>query len=178
MHVKPLKLSHPYIDDVGRSNLREFIGARDRATPPIFVGRKEIIERIVDDVSSCRSNTDSARCYTLAIQGAPGAGKTSLLSEIRQRLDGESGSVGTLHVVSLEWNELSEKVSVARAFINTYNDRHSIASVEKTTTPTKKLGLKGTGLEHQTTVSENTLTHQIQSKGSPMVHNSRKPIER
>ena len=166
MSEKPLKLNHPYINDVGRSNLREFVGAQDRATPPIFVGRKEIIGRIVDDVSSCRSNTDAARCYTLAIQGAPGAGKTSLLSEIRQRLVGESGSVGPLHVVSLEWNELSEKVSVASAFINTYNGRHSNARVEKTTTATKKLGLKGTGLEHQTTVSENTLAQQIQSKGS------------
>lgn len=161
-----LKLNHSYVDDEGRANLREFVGAQDRATPPIFVGRREIIDRIVDDVASCRSNTDAARCYTLAIQGAPGAGKTSLLSEIRQRLDGENGSVGPLSVVSLEWNELSDKVRVASAFINAYNGRYSRTREEKTTTTTRKIGYKGTGVERQTTVSENTLAQQIQSKGS------------
>ena len=166
MSEKPLKLNRSYIDDVGRANLREFVGAQDRATPPIFVGRKEIIERIVDDVASCRSNADAVRCYTLAIQGAPGAGKTSLLSEIRQRLGGENGSVGPLSVVSLEWNELSEKVSVASAFINAYNGRYTSTREEKTTTKTRKIGFRSTGIERQTTLSENTLAQQIQAKGS------------
>ena len=166
MSEKPLTLQRPYQDEEARANLRSFIRLEDRASPPIFVGREEIIAKIVEDVSECRLNTDETACFTRVIYGAPGAGKTSLLSEIMNRLDGDNGSVGPLNVVSLEWNELSDKFSVAKAFIDTFRGRRLNAREEKTTTTTTKLGLKGTGVERQTTTSENTIELQIKSSCS------------
>ena len=162
-----LALNRPYIDDEARANLRSFISAQDRATPPIFVGREEIIEAIVNDVSECRTNTDEARCFTRVIHGAPGAGKTSLLTEIRHRLRGEKGSVGPLTVVPLARDKLSEKPSVAVEFINAYRGSPLNIRKDGSSTTTFKFGFKGTGVEHQSVTAENTIDEQMQSLGGP-----------
>ena len=160
-----LALNRPYIDDEARANLRSFISAQDRARPPIFVGREEIIRKIEDDVAECRSNTDETACFTRVIHGAPGAGKTSLLTEIRHRLSGEKGSVGPLTVVPLARDKLSEKPSVAVEFINAY--RGSPLNIRKNgiSTTTFKFGFKGTGGEHRSGTAANTIEEQMQSFG-------------
>ena len=175
MHNEILALNRRYTDDEARANLRSFISTQDRATPPVFVGREEIIEALVSDVSECGKNLDEYRCFTRVIYGAPGAGKTSLVGEIRHRLSGEKGAVGPLTIVSMEWHELSNKVSVASAFISAHSGRPLGFREERTTTTTKWLGSKRTGLERQTAFSVNAIEQQIRLTGSvwtPILENT------
>lgn len=165
MSEKPLNLLRPYHEDEARTNLREFVESTDRDPPPVFAGREEIIDRVTKAVTRCRLNTIDTACFTHVIHGAPGAGKTSLLTEIRQRLGGENGSVGPLTVVSVEWDELSDKARLASKFINAYHHLEPHIPAEKTTTTTKKVGYWGTGYERQTTRSERSIKDQTLSEG-------------
>ena len=164
MSENSLYLLRPYDDDELRANLREFVESTDRGPPPVFAGRGEIIDRITNAVARCRLNTMDTACFTHVIHGAPGAGKTSLLTEIRQRLSVGSGSVGPLTVVLVEWDELSDKARIASKFINAYHRLEPHISTEKSTTTTKKVGYRGTGYEHQTTTIESSIKDQTQSE--------------
>ena len=166
MSENTLRLQLPYPDGEAQANLRDYVEADDRDPPPIFVGRETIIERVARDVARCQRNTQSAACFTVAIHGAPGSGKTSLLDEIKKRLGGTEETIGAVTVVQLEGNELADNAHVAEVFIDEYRGRHSNARVEKTTACTKKLGFKETGLEHQTTTTWSTIEQQIRSRGS------------
>ena len=166
MAENTLKLQRPYRDEEARANLKEFIRSRDRATPPVFVGRDDIIHAIMDDVISCRTNVDPVRCFTRVIQGAPGAGKTSLLHEIRSRLSGGDETVGPVTVVNLRGSELSISNAIAQSFIAGYVGSNLDVTEEKTTSSTGKLDAKLLSVDRQWTSREKGLEQQIQSAGS------------
>ena len=63
----------------------------ERLSPPFFVGRKEVINQIENccrlakqKIAANEPGQDFASGLTFLIQGAPGAGKTSLLSHLRK----------------------------------------------------------------------------------------------
>lgn len=169
MSVKPLTLRHPYQDEEARANLRTFVRLEDRASPPIFVGREKIIEKIVEDVSECRSNTDETACFTRVIHGAPGAGKTSLLSELQRLLDGgmvDGKRVDTSVVVArLSGHHLSNAEYVANTLIHAYTGDYLDVQKERATSTTLKSELAGLGGGHQRTTTERRLREQIQDSG-------------
>ena len=163
MSEKSLYLLRPYDDDEVRANLREFVESADRDPPPVFAGREEIIDRITKAVTRCRLNTIDTACFTHVIHGAPGAGKTSLLTEIRRRLGDGNGAVGPLTVVFVEWDELSDKARLASKFVNAYHHLEAHISAAKTTTTTK-IEYQGNGDQRQTSTSESSIIEQTQSE--------------
>ena len=74
----------------------------ERASPLVFQGRDEIISHIKFRLQELMGiGLDDDKCFTEVIQGAPGAGKTALINELKQQL-GE-----TVAVVSLNGTDLS-----------------------------------------------------------------------
>ncbi len=68
--------------------LKEFARRGDRQDPPAFAGRKEQINGLAEDLqdrmNAWRSGSDDAwKGATWLFQGAPGAGKTALLSRLK-----------------------------------------------------------------------------------------------
>ena len=169
MPEKPLKLQRPYPDEKARTNLLDFVEAYDRDPPPIFVGREEIIERITRDVARCRSNRDGDRCFTFVIHGAPGAGKTSLLSEVQQRLNGgmidDRRIDDAVVVAKLSGALLSSAGIVANTMIRAYGGRQLDIQKERTSTSTGKAELAGIGGSRQNTIREKGLQEQIRDSG-------------
>lgn len=169
MSAEPLKLNHPYTDDEARTNLLRFITAKDRAAPPIFVGREEMIERIAFDVANRRQSTDKSECFTIAVNGAPGAGKTSLLGELEKRLNGEIANQeridDSLVVVVLSGEMLRSETIVANKIIEYYSGGHLDVRKERTTTLTGKGELIGIGASRQRTTKQRSLQQQIENAG-------------
>ena len=165
MAEKPLRLTRPYMDEEARANLLEYVEEGDRNEPPIFVGRDEIISRVIRDVERCRLNTSERACFTSVLNGVPGAGKTSLLSEIKNQISSEDGAVGVVSVVSLEGVELGNYPRVASAFIHAYSGRGSIPDSEKSKSTTAKFGIHAVGLERRTTETKSAIAQQVQSIG-------------
>ncbi len=69
--------------------LEDFVIATDGAPPPVFIGREDILNRVEDLASSIwkgpgapKHNTGKA---STIVQGTSGAGKSSLLDEIKAR---------------------------------------------------------------------------------------------
>ena len=166
---RTLKLKYAYSNEEQQTNLREFVDTQDRGPPPIFVGREDILERIQRDVERCREDAAGTGCYTLAIHGAPGAGKTSLIAEIAKRLGGEkqhSGRFGgALVVVRLTGGTLSNKVLVAKRIIEAYNGEPLYVQGQKTTTEPAKAKIVGTGVNYQRTIKDSSLNQQIENAG-------------
>ena len=73
-----------------REGLQEFVASGDKSPPPVFVGRKEILQDI--EATSRRSWKGSEALVhgnpgeTRVVQGAPGAGKSSIIVELTNRL--------------------------------------------------------------------------------------------
>ena len=168
MSEKPLVLTRPYTDEVARANLLTFAGRGDRNDPPNFVGRKEIIERVIQDVEECKQNTSDREGFTSVIQGAPGSGKTSLLKEIEKQMRESPGSVSELLiVVPMRWEQLSSASRVASALIDAYSERHRYLIENETTTEGWSAGFKGTGVRKETTTRNMTIEEQVRADERP-----------
>ncbi len=97
-----------------RDALREYVGMEARDAPPVFVGRG----RVVRDIETAAAATlDAWRAgedfpgLTRVVQGAPGAGKSSLLAHLRRkweasRADGDRGAPVAVNVSLLELRDL------------------------------------------------------------------------
>ncbi|MCY4288113.1 MAG: 50S ribosome-binding GTPase [Aestuariivita sp.] len=89
-----------------RSELQRFVRLREKSPPPVFVGRQSIL----NDVLTIAVQTSQERAgipgNTTVIQGAPGAGKSSVLSELtRFNTDPSEEGSKTLHISSVELEE-------------------------------------------------------------------------
>ncbi len=69
--------------------LRAFVDGGDKSPPPVFVGRADILEDIERKASLAWKGAGAAAHgipgVTRIVQGAPGAGKSSILAELRSR---------------------------------------------------------------------------------------------
>lgn len=92
-------------------NLREFTTQGERSDAVAFAGRHDVLKHIASLIRFKRRNS-TLNSISQVIQGAPGAGKTSLLNEL------ERNNVGHhLSIVRLEGEDLSEPVRVAEEFV-------------------------------------------------------------
>lgn len=178
MSEKPLKLQRPYRDEEARANLLSYINSQDRGGPPVFVGRQDIFQHLTQDVEECRSNTRGSTCYTRVIQGAPGAGKTSLIEEIKERLDRGLGESKRTHdavvVVGFDGGDFFREAFVANQIIEAYTGEDFDVQKEKTSSKGVQAGAGGSHLSYESVSRERSLEQQIQSAGSlwkPVIDN-------
>jgi len=89
-----------------RDALRAFTQGGEGDPPPVFVGRVKVLEDIVKTAGYAWMGNDAQRHGhgkdTRIIQGAPGAGKTSILAELKRREDPR-----TVRVLSLSSADVS-----------------------------------------------------------------------
>ncbi len=94
------RMKHISAPDI--EGLRRFAQKSDRQDPPTFVGRKDLMERMAEDLKERiaawgNHDPDAWAGATWLFQGAPGAGKTALLSRlgsltIQPTGDGDNGN--------------------------------------------------------------------------------------
>ena len=82
-----------------RDRLQALIDASTRSNPPVFVGREDEIAKVLR--TAANQPSEGPQSATILVQGAPGAGKTALLSEIERRLKKEGGA-GVVHCRSVK----------------------------------------------------------------------------
>ncbi|MDE2722069.1 MAG: ATP-binding protein [Gemmatimonadota bacterium] len=85
-----------------RNKLAEFVKNDSGEFPPVFVGREDILEDILDQSRHAFKRGSAPAKNTKVIHGAPGAGKTSLLTELSQRGKAEEHHPRTVVVTSAE----------------------------------------------------------------------------
>ena len=102
------------------ANIRELLldwsEGGDRDDPPVFAGREDIIARVLR--ATRRLPPGGGRGKTFLVEGAPGAGKTALVSEIAKRFQDLGGfvvvcpSVPNERDVELAYSELASASDV------------------------------------------------------------------
>jgi len=104
-----------------RERLEDFIHSGEKSPPPVFVGRRDVLDDIFRTAHLCWKK-DSHRLpgNTRIIHGAPGAGKSAILNELEVRslaADAESGAprVLALSNVELETDLSAVLAAVAKA---------------------------------------------------------------
>ncbi|MCY4304483.1 MAG: hypothetical protein OXC62_06855, partial [Aestuariivita sp.] len=65
-----------------RSELRHFVDDGEKSPPPVFVGRQDVLKHVLTKATRTSDRKSGIPGNTTVIQGAPGAGKSSVLSEI------------------------------------------------------------------------------------------------
>ncbi len=81
---------------IDHARIRDFLRQGEGAPPPVFVGRDAILE----DILTTAKESAGQPKMTRIVQGAPGAGKTSLLHEMQRRWTGEDGTPRVVTVSS------------------------------------------------------------------------------
>ncbi len=97
-----------------RDALREYVGMEARDAPPVFVGRGRVIRDIETAAEMALRAWRAGRGVpglTRVVQGAPGAGKSSLLAHLRRkweasRADGDRGAPVAVNISLLELRDL------------------------------------------------------------------------
>lgn len=96
--------------------LRAFSESGERSDPITFAGRDDILQRIQRLIQYKRDDP-SLNSITQVIQGAPGAGKTSLLNEMARQSHGDHVSI-----VRFAGEDLTESVRVAERFMRSIGE--------------------------------------------------------
>ncbi len=102
------------------AGLTAFTGRKDRQSALFFAGRAREIEAVE---RTCAAALDSVRAgapfqgATRLFQGAPGAGKTALLTALQQRWGKPDAPADAPLPVVLEWGHLHSEAVVAGAIL-------------------------------------------------------------
>ena len=71
-----------------RETLSKFAKREEKSAPPVFVGRKAIINDIIERANKgWQNNRKGEPGQTRIVQGAPGAGKSSLIAELEKKIN-------------------------------------------------------------------------------------------
>ena len=81
------------------SVLRDYDRRRDRATPPVFVGRAVELASLHQTVAAAKSGAEG---ITAVVQGPPGAGKSALCNQFEQEARAASGDDAPVVVVAVD----------------------------------------------------------------------------
>ncbi len=90
---------------LNRARIIEYLRQGEGAPPPVFVGR----ETILGDILTTSKESAGQPKMTRIVQGAPGAGKSSLLHRMQQKWTGEKG---TPKVVALSATDVIDDPTV------------------------------------------------------------------
>ncbi|MCY4303710.1 MAG: ATP-binding protein [Aestuariivita sp.] len=97
-----------------RSELQHFVDDGEKDYPPVFVGRQDILKHVLTKAARTSARKSGIPGNTTVITGAPGAGKSSVLSELtRFNTDLSKEGPKTLHISSVELEENFSDVLMA-----------------------------------------------------------------
>ncbi len=96
--------------------LREFLTSGEKSPPPVFVGRQDIFKS-VRQATRKNAQRGTQPGMTRIIQGAPGAGKSSLLEELHRHVD-------NAHVVILTTGEIQTPADILVPIARKLSERH------------------------------------------------------
>ncbi len=95
--------------------MQDFVLRGDKSPPPVFVGRDEILETILSLAELMGRDGQAPPGNTRIIQGAPGAGKSSVLRELKSRSDAQ-GTPRTVVISNAHLQQALPDVLQALAF--------------------------------------------------------------
>ena len=95
-----------------RTALQRFVHLREKSPPPVFVGRQAVIHDILTIADQTRQEKTGIPGNTTVITGAPGAGKSSVLSKLT-RFNSSEERVKTLHISSVDLEQNMSDVLLA-----------------------------------------------------------------
>ncbi|MCY4228832.1 MAG: ATP-binding protein [Gammaproteobacteria bacterium] len=154
------------MNDDQKRELESYLELTEGDPPPVFVGRAEVLDDIARATKQVWKGTGSdkhgAAKTTRIIQGAPGAGKSSIVNEIRQnskRLYTEIVGKAPM-VVALDSGKIHGPANILKPLaekINPLKAQEFMARITKNTSGEAGFGLglfrfarkKETGIEHQ-----------------------------
>ncbi len=135
-----------------RELLESYSRPFDRDSAPAFVGRQDILELIEANCQEALKRTRNqkkAAGYTIVLQGAPGAGKTAVLSHLEEEWDGKKDRP---HILSMDKISLKDPESAALEIIRKIDPSKAKDYRQKVVTNTgARIGLGVIGAEGSTT---------------------------
>ncbi|MCY4302592.1 MAG: ATP-binding protein [Aestuariivita sp.] len=81
------------MDGFQKEKLQNFVDDGEKDHPPVFAGRDDILQHVLTKIQRTGARKAGIPGNTTVIQGAPGAGKSSLLSELEIRAPEVGGRV-------------------------------------------------------------------------------------
>ena len=88
-----------------REGLIDFIVGGEKNSPPVFVGRQDVLDDIIEVARwswSRRDHRQGSPGVTRIVRGAPGAGKNSILGELEKRLNSSEPKPGAPRILVLD----------------------------------------------------------------------------
>ncbi len=79
------------LNEVQRKRLCEYVHQDNKKSEPVFVGRKDEIENIEDNIDVASEGCHAGR--VICLSGPPGIGKTALLAECRRRSEQNNSAI-------------------------------------------------------------------------------------
>ncbi len=135
-----------------RELLEDYSKPLVRQAAPVFVGRQDVLELIRDN---CRvamraiGRNEPAAGLTIVLQGAPGAGKTSVLSHLEKEWDGKKDRP---HILPVDQISLEDPETAALEIIRKIAPSKAKDYRQKIVTSTgARMGIVGLGAEGSTT---------------------------
>ncbi|MCY4288786.1 MAG: ATP-binding protein [Aestuariivita sp.] len=98
--------------EFSHKRLQDFVDDGEKMPPPVFVGRVDILQHVLTKIRRTGEKMEGLAGNTTIIQGAPGAGKSSILSELERRAPSDINA----RVVKVSNTDLEKNLpNVARA---------------------------------------------------------------
>ncbi len=111
-----------------RDDLQDFIDRGEKSHPPVFVGREDILQTITRKALLARKDGASPDGNTRIIQGAPGAGKSSILRELDLR---NKRNLRVVNVSDVEVSQSIPKIIASLALAGTMKEPKPISYIEQ-----------------------------------------------
>ena len=133
-----------------RGGLSDFTLLGEKMPPPVFVGRQDVIDDIVGIARlAWRMERKSLPANTRIVQGAPGAGKSSILAELEKRLNLEGRASGAPRILNLNSADIAGPEGVLRPLAELVNPDEAgdfLAQYQQTRNVGGDIGLPGVSL--------------------------------
>ena len=151
------------LSEAHKDALQRFARMGDRREPLAFVGRQDILQDIdiqLQETRAAKRTLSNARI----IQGPPGAGKTSILSELDRRY----ADTGSVVPIRLFGEELRNPVAVGTAFIESCGFDANVLGTSHSKAVTGRMGLRWVGAEGSYGSQSTTPQDRIE-RGAPVL---------
>jgi len=101
-----------------REGLEDFIHSGEKSPPPVFVGRRDVLDDIFRTARLCwKKDGHHLPGNTRIIHGAPGAGKSAILNELEARSLAADAELGGPRVLALSNVELETDLPAVLAAV-------------------------------------------------------------